>query len=56
MLTSPPDGFLDDLGGLAGPDEGRRIGVPTIDVRLNGFTRALTVSQEARRTDFRSRY
>lgn len=35
MLTSPPDGFLDDLGRLAGPDEGRRVLVPAVDVPLD---------------------
>lgn len=29
MLTNPPDGFLDDLGGLTSPHEGRRVGLPS---------------------------
>ncbi|ALA59356.1 hypothetical protein NITMOv2_2951 [Nitrospira moscoviensis] len=37
MLTSPPDGFLDDVGGLAGPDKRCRILVPAVDVALDVF-------------------
>lgn len=37
MLTSPPDGFLDDLGGLASPDERCRVLVPAVDVALDVF-------------------
>ncbi len=35
MLTTPPNGFLDDRGGLTGPDERRRVCVPAVDVRLD---------------------
>jgi hypothetical protein len=31
MLTNPPDRFLDDLGGLTGPDKRRRVFVPVVD-------------------------
>jgi hypothetical protein len=37
MLTRPPDGFLDDVGGLAGPDKRRRVLVPAVDVPLDVF-------------------
>ena len=37
MLTNRPDGFLDDLGGLASPDEWSRVLVPAVDVPLDVF-------------------
>lgn len=37
MLTSLPDGLLDDLGGLASPDERCRVLVPAVDVALDVF-------------------
>jgi hypothetical protein len=35
MLTTTPDGLLDDGGGILGPDKGRGVRVPLLDVTLD---------------------